>query len=113
MLPRRALKRTGRLSNGGIVYLSHAEGEAGMTAQIMAFPLARRRAFIVRQAGSMSTRSEDLSERYLAQQLRLQADALLRKGIAPAMVDHEVAALERAIRDELFAQIHHSQGGVA
>lgn len=84
-----------------------------MTAQIIAFPLARRRAFIVRQAGSMAIRSVELAEGYLAQQLRLQADAMLRKGIPPETVDREVGALERAIRAELSNQIHHTQGGVA
>lgn len=84
-----------------------------MTAQILAFPLARRRAFIIRQANSMAIRSEGLAEKYLEQQLRLQSETLLGKGVCPASVAREVASLERAIRSELSNIFQSSEGGVA
>lgn len=84
-----------------------------MTAKMIAFPLARRRAFVLRQANSMAIRSEGLAERYLEQQLRLQADTLANKGIAPEVAAREVAALERAIRSELAGMATVSEGGVA
>lgn len=82
-----------------------------MSAVIVPFPLVRRRSFIARQAHSMAIRSDDPAMRYLQQQLRLQADTLARRGIAPDLVASEIHSLEWAIRVELGRQVLSSQGG--
>lgn len=85
-----------------------------MTAKMLAFPLARRVAFVRKQANSMAIRSEDLAEKYIALQMRTQADTLRNKGIEETTVSREVASLERAIRSELARMLDcPDEGGVA
>lgn len=84
-----------------------------MPAKVIPFPLARRSEFVLRQARSMAMRSPDLAEKYLDQQMRLQAETLARRGIAAEVVAHEVASLERAIRSRLAGLAPATNGGVA
>jgi hypothetical protein len=67
-------------------------------AEIVPFPLARRRAYIMRQALWFANQRHKAAESYLRHQLSIQADALTRRGVAPARVKAEVTALEAAIR---------------
>jgi hypothetical protein len=65
-------------------------------ADIVPFPLARRRAFIDRHARFIAAMSPDAGERYLDRQLRIQFENLQRRGIAPRIIDREVIALDAA-----------------
>ncbi|MGW9331602.1 DUF6074 family protein [Bosea sp. NPDC055594] len=84
-----------------------------MTAKMLCFPLARRVAFVRKQANSMAMRSEALAEKYVAHQMRLQAETLRNKGLGEGVASSEVASLERAIRAELALMLSRPQGGVA
>lgn len=84
-----------------------------MTAKVIPFPLARRSEFVLRQANSMAMRSPVLAEKYLSQQMRLQAETLDRRGIPAEVVAREVASMERAIRSRLAGISPATEGGVA
>jgi hypothetical protein len=75
---------------------------AANRSRIVVFPLARRRALIVRLAAQMAARPMALAERYLQQQLGRQIDLLHRKKIPDRIVEREVCALESAVRAELW-----------
>ena len=68
-----------------------------MTANIVPFPLSRRRAFVLRHANIINGMSPESAERHLAHQLKVQHDALKRRGIDDARIRRELASLERAI----------------
>jgi hypothetical protein len=72
-----------------------------MSAAIVAFPARRRVGFIRRHALRMSTLSERAAGRYLAQQLRIRAETLARRGIARDRVSREITQLEAEIRRHL------------
>lgn len=84
-----------------------------MAAEVVPFPLARRVAFIRKQASSMAARSCGLAEKYLALQMRIQASALSSRGVDAQAVAREVEAMERAIRVELTAMLAKQKGGAA
>jgi hypothetical protein len=67
-------------------------------AEVLPFPLARRRTLVARQAAWFVRQSEAAAEHNLARQLEVQRDALLRKGVGQAVVEAEVQALEGTIR---------------
>jgi hypothetical protein len=81
-------------------------------AEILAFPLARRRALIRKQAAWFGEQTARGAERNLGRQLEVQADALLRKGVDPDQVAREIAALEGAIRAEVWRLVL-TPGGAA
>jgi hypothetical protein len=72
-----------------------------MSANIVPFPLVKRREFVFRQAQAVSqyVRQGDanIAELYLAQQLNRQRKKLERRGIPEHHIDRELAALRRAI----------------
>jgi hypothetical protein len=68
---------------------------------LVVFPARHRIGFIRRHASRMSTLSEHGATRYLKRQLRIQAETLVRRGIAAEVVANEVQQLETAIRHEL------------
>ena len=70
-------------------------------AEILPFPLQRRRALILRCALRMSELSAKGAENHLAAQIRKQRETLQRRGIATAVIDREVSALESAVRSAL------------
>jgi hypothetical protein len=69
-------------------------------AIILPFPLARRRAFVRRQAAWYREQGHRAAERNLAHQLKLQRDVLLRRGVDPHVVAREIVALAAAVRLE-------------
>jgi hypothetical protein len=75
------------------------------TAKVIPFPTARRRHFVARQAERMADLSRDAGERHLAQQIKVQRDAMTRKGIERDVIEREMLALERAIRSALWGAI--------
>ena len=70
-------------------------------AQVLPFPLVRRRNLIRRQARFYADQAPQAAEKNLAHQLKVQGEALVRKGVAPDVADAEVRSLERAIRCEV------------
>jgi Family of unknown function (DUF6074) len=68
-----------------------------MSASIIPFPLVRRRDFVCRHAEIISGLSHESAERHLSHQLKVQRDALTRKGVAEDRIEREIASLERAI----------------
>jgi hypothetical protein len=66
--------------------------------QVIPFPLSRRADLIRRQAEFYTRSSPRASENQLTHTLEQQRAALLRKGCDERAVDHEVLALEGAIR---------------
>lgn len=70
-----------------------------MTAcAVVPFPLARRRDMIERQARRYTELNPDAAERHIANQVKIQADAMRRKGIDEALIERECRCFEGAIR---------------
>lgn len=80
-------------------------------AEVLAFPLARRRGFIRRQAAWYCEQGQRAAESNLQYQMMVQRDALLNKGVDPASVEAGVRALEQAIRDECLRLTFSPQVG--
>jgi hypothetical protein len=76
-----------------------------MTAIILPFPNIRRRTFIRNQAERLTCMNARGAERYLDYQLRVQADAMRRRGIADNIIALELASIELAIRSEFFQTV--------
>ena len=68
-----------------------------MTTNIVPFPLSQRRAFVLRHAKIINGMSPESAEDHLAHQLKVQHDALKRRGIEEDRIHRELASLERAI----------------
>ncbi len=83
-----------------------------MEGDVIPFPLARRRDYVRRQADWLAQQSEVAAERNLSRQLAQQRETLLRRGVDHASADAEVAALEKAIRAEIWS-LAHIRGGAA
>jgi hypothetical protein len=71
-------------------------------AVIIPFPLARRQAFIRKQADHATCLNPDSAERYLEYQLQVQRDAMRRRGVADDLIARELKCMERAVRQELL-----------
>jgi hypothetical protein len=56
------------------------------SAEILPFPIARRRAFIRKQADHASLMNPDAGIRYVIHALDVQAEAMRRKGIDEALI---------------------------
>jgi hypothetical protein len=69
-----------------------------MTATVVPFPIVRRHGFIERQAEYASHMNPDGRVRYLSHQIRLQADAMRRKGISEDLVQREIRCMTTALR---------------
>jgi hypothetical protein len=74
-----------------------------MTATIVPFPLFRRRVYIAKQADHMAYLSEDAAARYLNRQLKVQGDAMRRRGVAETLIERELKTMEAAIHREFEA----------
>jgi hypothetical protein len=82
-----------------------------MTCKIVAFPSVRRIGYIRKLARMLASCSVKGGERSLAVQLRAQQQAMLRRGLAPEVVDRELRSLELAVRARLWSIV--MQGGDA
>ena len=77
-------------------------------AQVIPFPLVRRRTLIRNAAHSIAVRGDELGardpvatgEKMLAATLKRQREQLEKRSICPETVQTEIEALERAIRCE-------------
>ena len=75
------------------------------SATILAFPPARRRHYVRRQAEVIANLKPDAGEQYLMRQLTAQWDVLERRGVACEQIEAEIRALGQAIRAELWRAI--------
>ncbi|WP_224741623.1 DUF6074 family protein [Bradyrhizobium sp. 2S1] len=80
-------------------------------ADIIAFPIVRRRAFIRRQATRVAELNTVAGERYIRQQVSCQAESMRRKGIAERQIAFETIAMEAAIRAALWVTKQDLPGG--
>ena len=83
-----------------------------MTAEILPFPLSRRRTFVARHAAHIALLAPEAGERYLARQMQIQAETMSRRGIAEERITPEIQTLRASIR----AKLHHlllAPGGAA
>jgi hypothetical protein len=77
---------------------------------VIPFPLARRRAYVLKQAVLLSGLGHAAAERWLASQLELQRRVMLRRGITASDAAKQLRSLEWAIRAEV---VRLSRGGAA
>jgi len=82
-------------------------------AEVFAFPIARRRAFILRQATRVAELNPVAGERYIQQQMNCQADSMRRKGISEQQIAFETIAMEEAIRSALWSTAIDLPGGAS
>jgi uncharacterized protein DUF6074 len=80
-----------------------------MTAIIVPFPLASRRSMILRQARYAAVLNPDAAERHLQRQLKIQGQAMRRRGIDQQLIVHEINSMETSIRATLLCA---ASGGV-
>ena len=73
-----------------------------MSADIIPFPLHRRRAFVQRHAARMAELPSKSAENHLRRQLDIQIETLTKRGIPPEVIAQEICMLETAIRAELW-----------
>jgi hypothetical protein len=69
-----------------------------MSATVIPFPLASRRAMIDRQAKYATDLGPDAAERHIQHQLKIQADAMRRRGVDEGLVGRELRCMESAVR---------------
>jgi hypothetical protein len=84
-----------------------------MTASMIPFPSVRRRAYVVRHAMRVANLSHMAGEKHLAAQLKIQAETMARKGIAPGLIAADLKSLECAIRAELWRLVMMTKPGGA
>jgi hypothetical protein len=80
-----------------------------MSCEIVAFPCVRRTGYVRKLAWMMAHYRPEAAERTLAAQLNAQSGAMLRRGLAPEVVERELRALELAVRARLWTIV--MQGG--
>lgn len=69
---------------------------------IVPYPRTRHRPFVLKHARNVAGKRADVGERYLADQLQIQRETMLKRGIAPEIVEQEVKSLELAIRAAIW-----------
>jgi hypothetical protein len=73
-----------------------------MSALIFPFPLARRRSMIDRQARYAAELGPDAAERHIQQQLKIQGEAMRRKGVDEDLIARELKCMRAAISAALL-----------
>jgi Family of unknown function (DUF6074) len=81
-------------------------------AEIVPFPLVRRRDFVRRNAARIAAATHPTAEKLLQHALQVQGDTMARRGIDPALITEQMRSLETAIRCELW-RLTLSEGGAA
>jgi hypothetical protein len=76
-----------------------------VTAAVVPFPLARRGAFIQKQANRAAEMNADAGERHIQQQIKIQADAMRRRGIDEDLIAREMKCMETAVRAALWKAV--------
>jgi Family of unknown function (DUF6074) len=80
-----------------------------MTAVIVPFPMANRRSLILRQARYAAVLNPDAAERHIQRQLKMQGQAMRRRGIDEQLIVYEINSMETSIRATLSCAV---SGGV-
>ena len=80
-----------------------------MSATVLPFPLARRRAMIARQSRYAAELNPESAERFIRQQLKIQGENMRRRGVPQNLIARELECMEAAIRRELQDSV--STGG--
>lgn len=84
---------------------SRPKSVGARSAKILVFPLRNRIGFVERQARQIAGMSADAGERHLTHQLRVQREALERRGIDPELICAEITSLEAAIKAALWKAV--------
>lgn len=84
-----------------------------MSAEVIPFPKTKNRPFIHKQAAHAAGMSEKGGNNYLRIQLDKQRDTMEQRGIDPAVIGREIAAMDAAIRAELSHYGTRQPGGAA
>ena len=79
-------------------------------AQLIAFPAARRHGEIRKLAAQILRLGPQAAESRLHHQLRIKAEAMLRRGIPGAEVVRQVKLLEASVRAELWRRVMAPNG---
>ena len=74
-------------------------------AEMLPFPLARRRAFVCRHADIAWSYDAEAGERHIQRQVKEQTATLTRKGVSDERVEAEGKALEAALRAEMWRHV--------
>ncbi len=80
-------------------------------AEVVPFPIVRRRAFIERQASRAAELNHSAGERHIQQQIKLQIAAMRRKGVTEDLIVAEARCMESAIRSALWQSTFGKPGG--
>jgi hypothetical protein len=84
-----------------------------MTAQVLPFPLARRRSLVQRNAARVAESQPKTAEKIVSHAVQVQIYTMSRRGIAPEVIAREALAYEAAIRHELWRLIIGEGDGAA
>jgi hypothetical protein len=86
-----------------------------MPAELIPFPLTRRRVFIRRNAERIASAARNTAEKLLAHAIQQQVDVMTRRGIEPSAIAREIRWFEQAIRAEVWRLMFFSpqRGGTA
>lgn len=76
-----------------------------MTAELLPFPIVRRRELVDRIAAQMLARPADVAEKHLRAQIRCQAAAMRRRQIAEPLIAEQTRGFEAAVRAALWRQV--------
>jgi hypothetical protein len=80
-----------------------------MSAIIVPFPIANRKSMIFRQALYAAQLNPDAAERHIQRQLKIQGQAMRRRGIDERLITREINCLEASIRSTLLRGV---SGGI-
>jgi hypothetical protein len=69
-----------------------------MTGAVVPFPLARRRAYILKQAAWFAERPPQAAETNLQRQIQVQREAMQRRGLDPDVIAQQCREMEYAVR---------------
>lgn len=79
-------------------------------ALVLPFPRSKNERFVTRQANRAAELNPDACERHILQQVKIQADAMARRGISPDLIQRETRCLEAAIRAALWTAVMRPPG---
>jgi hypothetical protein len=82
-----------------------------VNAAILPFPIVRRHGFVAKQVAHASLMNPDSGVRYLQYQLKLQGDAMRRRGIDEHLVQRELRCMASAIRAAFAQKVAYNPGG--
>ena len=72
-----------------------------MSATILPFPLVCRRDFVPRNAARIAEPAPRTADKLLGYVVQVQVDTMVRRGIAPDLIEREAKSFENAIRGDL------------